>query len=82
MEQFEATSSDGTKIPYFVVHPKAMALDGANPTLLYAYGGFQASELPSYSATVGKLWLETAGSMCWPISAAAASSGRPGTRRA
>jgi prolyl oligopeptidase len=61
VDQFEATSSDGTKIPYFVVHPKAMALDGSNPTLLYAYGGFQVSETPAYSAPVGKLWLERGG---------------------
>ncbi len=61
VDQFEAASSDGVKIPYFVVHPKAMALDGANPTLLYAYGGFQVSLPPSYSPTIGKLWLERGG---------------------
>ena len=60
-EQFEATSSDGTKIPYFVVHPKDMKLDGGNPTLLYAYGGFQISETPTYNAGLGKLWLERGG---------------------
>ena len=60
-EQFEATSSDGTKIPYFVVHPKGMALNGQNPTILYAYGGFQNSITPSYSANIGKLWLERGG---------------------
>ncbi len=59
--QFEAVSSDGTKVPYFVVHPKGMKLDGTNPTLLYAYGGFQASELPVYSGGLGKLWLEHGG---------------------
>ncbi len=61
VEQHEATSTDGTQIPYFIVHPKAMKLDGANPTILYAYGGFQVSETPSYSATLGKLWLERGG---------------------
>jgi prolyl oligopeptidase len=60
-EQFEATSSDGTKVPYFVVHPKGMALNGQNPTILYAYGGFQNSLTPSYSANIGKLWLERGG---------------------
>ncbi len=59
--QYEATSADGTKIPYFVTHPKDMALDGNNPTLLYGYGGFQSSLLPGYSGTVGKLWLEDGG---------------------
>ena len=61
VEQFDATGSDGTRIPYFVVRPKAMKLDGSNPTILYAYGGFQVSMLPAYSATIGKLWLERGG---------------------
>jgi prolyl oligopeptidase len=61
VDQYEATSSDGTRIPYFVVHPKDMALDGANPTILYAYGGFQVSLTPSYNAVLGKLWLERGG---------------------
>ncbi|MBI1361245.1 MAG: prolyl oligopeptidase family serine peptidase [Alphaproteobacteria bacterium] len=60
-EQFESTSTDGTKIPYFVVRKKTTKLDGNNPTLLYAYGGFQVSQTPSYSGTVGKLWLEQGG---------------------
>jgi prolyl oligopeptidase len=61
VEQFEAASSDGTQIPYFVIHPKDAKLDGSNPTLLYAYGGFEVSMLPSYSAMIGKLWLEKGG---------------------
>jgi prolyl oligopeptidase len=61
VEQFEATSSDGTKIPYFIVHPKGMALDGSHPTILYAYGGFSVSLSPGYNATMGKLWLEHGG---------------------
>ncbi len=61
VEQFEATSSDGTKIPYFVVHRRDIALDGNTPTLLNAYGGFQASETPFYSGVIGKLWLERGG---------------------
>ncbi len=60
-EQFEASSSDGTRIPYFVVRRKDARLDGSNPTLLYAYGGFMVSMTPAYSATVGKLWLEKGG---------------------
>ena len=60
-EQREAISSDGTRIPYFLVHRRDMMLDGNNPTLLYAYGGFQASQTPSYSGTNGKLWLEKGG---------------------
>jgi prolyl oligopeptidase len=61
VEQREAVSTDGTRIPYFIVHPKGMALDGANPTILTAYGGFEVSRTPSYSAAVGKLWLERDG---------------------
>jgi prolyl oligopeptidase len=60
-EQFEATSTDGTKIPYFLVHRRDIKLDGNNPTLLYAYGGFEASQTPAYSPTTGKLWLEKGG---------------------
>ncbi len=61
IEQFEATSTDGTRTPYFIVHPRTMKLDGANPTILYAYGGFQVSMTPTYSANIGKLWLERGG---------------------
>jgi prolyl oligopeptidase len=61
VEQREATSSDGTKIPYFLVHRRDIALNGDNPTLLYAYGGFEVAQTPSYSATTGKLWLENGG---------------------
>ncbi|HEU4959829.1 MAG TPA: prolyl oligopeptidase family serine peptidase, partial [Sphingomonas sp.] len=61
VEQLEATSTDGTRIPYFVVHPKGMALDGNNPTILTAYGGFEVSMLPHYSGVIGKLWLERGG---------------------
>ena len=61
VDQYEATSKDGTKVPYFVVHPKEWKLDGTNPTLLTAYGGFEIAETPTYSAELGKLWLEKGG---------------------
>jgi len=61
VEQFEATSSDGTPIPYFVVRPKSLAANTSAPTLLYGYGGFQVSLTPSYLGAIGKLWLETGG---------------------
>ena len=60
-EQFWATSKDGTKVPYFVVHAKDMKLDGTNPTLLNAYGGFLVSQSPAYSGGIGKMWLEKGG---------------------
>jgi prolyl oligopeptidase len=61
VEQFEATSADGTKIPYFVVHPKDAPLDGSTPTLMFGYGGFQVSYPPAYKPEMGKLWLERGG---------------------
>jgi prolyl oligopeptidase len=61
VEQLTAVSKDGTKVPYFVVRRKDIRYDGANPTLLTAYGGFQLSETPSYSPIDGKLWLERGG---------------------
>ena len=61
VEQLEAISSDGAKIPYFVVHRKDIAYDGSTPTLMSAYGGFQVSSTPYYSALTGKLWLERGG---------------------
>lgn len=61
VRQHEARSADGTMVPYFVVGPKDMEYRGSNPTLLYAYGGFEVSMLPSYSPITGKLWLENGG---------------------
>jgi prolyl oligopeptidase len=61
VEQFWATSSDGTKIPYFVVRPKGMKPDGSTPTIMYGYGGFQLSKPPAYLPEVGKIWLERGG---------------------
>jgi prolyl oligopeptidase len=61
VEQHEAVSTDGTKIPYFLIHRRDIKLDGNNPTLLYSYGGFEVPLTPSYSATTGKLWLEKGG---------------------
>ncbi|NIJ15815.1 prolyl oligopeptidase family serine peptidase [Sphingobium vermicomposti] len=58
VEQYEAASSDGTKIPYFIVHRKDMKRDGSTPAIMTAYGGFEISMTPSYAAIMGKLWLE------------------------
>lgn len=61
VEQFEATSSDGTRIPYFVTRPRDLAMDGSAPTILFGYGGFQVSLNPAYKPEMGKLWLENGG---------------------
>jgi prolyl oligopeptidase len=61
VEQFDAISKDGTAVPYFVVRPGELALDGNAPTLLYGYGGFQVSMTPAYSGALGKMWIEPGG---------------------
>ena len=45
-EQFWVTSADGTKVPYFYIHPKGQK--GPVPTILYSYGGFELSLFPWY----------------------------------
>ncbi|MEE8335471.1 MAG: prolyl oligopeptidase family serine peptidase, partial [Candidatus Neomarinimicrobiota bacterium] len=61
IRQKTAVSKDGTSIPYFLIHKTDLVLDGANPTLLYGYGGFEISETPFYSGLVGSAWLERGG---------------------
>lgn len=60
-EQYFATSDDGTRVPYFVVRRADRALDGTAPTLMSGYGGFEIPQLPTYSGTVGRAWLERGG---------------------
>ena len=54
------TSKDGTKIPMIITHKKGLKLDGKNPTILYAYGGFNVSLTPSFSVS-NAVWLEQGG---------------------
>ncbi|MFM2606672.1 prolyl oligopeptidase family serine peptidase [Vibrio chagasii] len=54
------TSKDGTQVPMLISYKKGLVLDGNNPTMLYAYGGFNVSLTPSFSGTVGS-WLELGG---------------------
>ena len=61
VDQFEVASSDGTRVPYFVVHRADAPKDGSTPTLMTAYGGFELSMTPNYSGVTGKLWLERGG---------------------
>ncbi len=59
------TSKDGTKVPMFVVHKKGLELNGKNPTLLYAYGGFNISLTPNFSPS-RIVWLENGGIYAQP----------------
>ncbi len=58
-------SKDGTKVPMFIVHKKGLDLNGQNPTYLYAYGGFNISLTPRFSAT-RIAWLENGGIYAQP----------------
>jgi prolyl oligopeptidase len=53
-------SKDGTRVSIFLVHRKGIRKDGANPTLLYGYGGFNVTQTPVFSRGV-VLWLERGG---------------------
>ena len=59
--QYKTKSNDGEMIPYFLVASKNIKLDGTNPTLLNAYGGFEVSRVPTYSGGIGQAWLEKGG---------------------
>lgn len=53
-------SKDGTRIPMFITHKRGIKLEGSNPTLLYAYGGFNISLTPGFSVS-NLVWLERGG---------------------
>jgi prolyl oligopeptidase len=55
-----AISKDGTRVPFFLTGKKGFALDGGNPTMVYGYGGFSISTLPTYRQDV-PAWLERGG---------------------
>jgi prolyl oligopeptidase len=45
------TSKDGTKVPMIITYKKGTVLNGKNPTVLYAYGGFGVSLTPAFSTS-------------------------------
>lgn len=59
-----ATSHDGTKVPYAIIHRKDIPMDGSTPTVLYGYGGFNIPMTPSYS-TMAMAWVRQGGA--WVI---------------
>lgn len=61
VRQFKAESKDGTLVPYFMVSAKDIENDGTNPTLVFAYGGFEVSYSPFYASTFGVSWLDKGG---------------------
>lgn len=56
-----ATSRDGTKVPLNIIALKTTKRDGANPTLLYGYGGYNISEVPHFLGASGRIWLDGQG---------------------
>jgi prolyl oligopeptidase len=58
VEQHEAVSKDGTRVPYFQIGPAALPADGSTPTLLYGYGGFEIPLVPGYNPVSGVAWLD------------------------
>jgi prolyl oligopeptidase len=59
--QYFATSKDGTRVPYYVISKENMPMDGSNPTVLHAYGGFEVSLAPAYMGPMSSSWLEAGG---------------------
>jgi prolyl oligopeptidase len=64
-KQIFYNSKDGTRVPMFLTYKKGIKLDGQNPTLLYAYGGFDINLTPFFSVP-NLVWLEMGGIYAQP----------------
>jgi prolyl oligopeptidase len=51
-ERVFVESKDGTRVPVFITHHEGLGKDGANPTMLYGFGGFGLSEAPRFRPDV------------------------------
>jgi prolyl oligopeptidase len=56
-----AISKDGTRVPLNILRKKGTVLDGANPTILYGYGGYAVSEKPYFLSARERLWFDGGG---------------------
>jgi prolyl oligopeptidase len=56
-----ATSKDGTRVPVNIIRLKGAKLDGTNPALLTAYGGYSISLSPGFIGEFGRIWLDQGG---------------------
>ncbi|HKY52039.1 MAG TPA: prolyl oligopeptidase family serine peptidase [Candidatus Limnocylindria bacterium] len=65
VEQIAYASKDGTKVTMFLVHRKDVRPNGAVPTVLNGYGGFNVSRTPMYAAGAAA-WVEAGGLLAWP----------------
>ena len=63
VRQLEIPSKDGTKIPYFLVARKDIAMNGGTPTILKGYGGFEVPYVPEYVPADGYAWLDHGGAI-------------------
>jgi prolyl oligopeptidase len=59
-EQSFATSADGTRVPFFVLHARNGGNTGDAPAMLYGYGGFQVAQTPVFAPSIFP-WLEQGG---------------------